>query len=65
MPIIGIVITLAVIGLIMWAIDQIPMDGTIKRIIHVVIIVLVCLWLLQIFGVWGGLGSYRVGPITR
>lgn len=28
MPIIGIVITLAVIGLIMWLIDQIPMDGT-------------------------------------
>lgn len=65
MPIIAIVITLAVIGLIMWGIDQIPMDGIIKRIIHVVIIILVCLWLLQVFGLFAGLGGYRVGPAVR
>lgn len=49
MPIISIVVVLAVIGLILWAIDQIPMDGTIKRIIHILIIVIVILWLLSLF----------------
>lgn len=46
-----IILTLVVIGLILWGLDQIPMDGTVKRIIHVVVIILVVLWLLQvIFG---------------
>lgn len=43
-----IILTLVVIGLILWGLDQIPMDATIKRIIHVVVIILVVLWLLQV-----------------
>ncbi len=45
---ISIVITLCVVGLILWAIQQIPMDATIAKIIRVVIVVAACIWLLQI-----------------
>lgn len=41
-----LIIVLVVVGLILWAIGQIPMDATIARIIRVVIIVVVCIWLL-------------------
>lgn len=52
---ISIVVTLAVIGLVLWLIETyIPMDAGIKRLIHIVAVVAVVLWLLQVFGVWSG-----------
>lgn len=42
----GLVVGLAIAGLILWAIGQIPMDATIAKIIRVVVIVVVCIWLL-------------------
>jgi hypothetical protein len=54
---ISIIVTLVVVGLVLYLIDLIPMDGTIKRIIHLIIVILVILWLLQVFGL--------MGPINR
>lgn len=48
MPLIEIVIVLVIVGLILWVVQQIPMDATIARIIRVVVIVAVCLWLLSL-----------------
>lgn len=45
---IEIIIVLIVIGLLLWVVQQIPMDATIARIIRVVIIVIVCIWLLYL-----------------
>jgi hypothetical protein len=56
---ISIVVTLIVLGLLLWVVDQIPMDATIKRIIHVAVIVVVVLYLLQFLGVWGGFPRFR------
>jgi hypothetical protein len=55
--IISIIVTLVVIGLLMYLIDLIPMDGTIKQIIRVIIIICVVVWLLQAFGLIGSLNS--------
>lgn len=44
---ISIVITLIVIGLLLWLIQQLPLDPTIMMIIRVVIIVFAIIWLLQ------------------
>jgi low temperature requirement protein LtrA len=49
MPIITILITLVIVGLVLWLVEQIPMDATIARIIRVVVIVLVVLWLISLF----------------
>jgi hypothetical protein len=52
--ILQVVVALAIVGLLLWVVEQIPMDATIARIIRVVVIVAVCLWLLtvlvQVFG---------------
>jgi hypothetical protein len=45
---IEVVVALAIVGLILWVIQQIPMDPTIARIIRVVVIVAVCIWLLTV-----------------
>jgi hypothetical protein len=48
MILINLLVTLASVGVILWGIEQIPMDPAIKRVIRVVIIVVVCIWLLRL-----------------
>ena len=61
MPLITIVITLIVVGVLLWLINTyIPMDGKIKKIINIVVVVVVVLWLLNVFGVWGHVRDVRV-----
>jgi hypothetical protein len=58
---IGLVITLIVIGLLLWLVNTyIPMDAKIKQILNVVVIICVVLWLLNVFGVFGYLGNTSV-----
>ncbi len=59
MSLISIIITLVVLGLILWLVTLLPIDATIQRIIHIVAIICVVLWLLQIFV--GPLGDIHVG----
>lgn len=43
---------LVVVGVILWAVNSfIPMDGKIKQILNVVVIIAVILWLLSVFGI--------------
>ena len=56
----SILVVLAVCGLILWAISQIPMDPVIARIIRVVVIVFVCIWLIYMLaGLSGGPVLFR------
>ncbi len=43
-----VIVALVIVGLLLWVIEQIPMDPTIARIIRVVVIVCVCIWLLML-----------------
>jgi hypothetical protein len=62
MPLINVVITLIVVGVLLWLINTyIPMDGKIKKVLNAVVIIAVVLWLLSAFGLIGNLGNIRVG----
>lgn len=62
MSLISLVVTLIVVGVLLWLVNTyIPMDGKIKNILNIVIVIAVVLWLLQLFGVLGSLHSVRVG----
>jgi hypothetical protein len=61
MPLIQIVIVLIVIGVLLWLVNLIPMQGTIKSILNAVVVICVVLWLLNVFGVIGYLPHIRVG----
>jgi hypothetical protein len=62
MSLIAIVVTLIVVGVLLWLVNSyIPMDGKIKTILNVVVVIAVVLWLLQAFGVLGSLSAVRVG----
>ncbi len=61
MPLVSLVLTLIVVGVVLWLINNfIPMAGSIKTILNVVVVVVVCIWVLNAFGLWTPLLSYRV-----
>ena len=61
MSLITIVVTLIVVGVLLWLVNTyIPMDGKIKKILNIVVMVVVVLWLLNVFGVWGHVKDVRV-----
>ena len=62
MPLINVVITLIVVGVLLWLVNAyIPMDSKIKQILNIVVVIAVILWLLQAFGVIGSLSGIRIG----
>ena len=62
MPLINLVVTLIVVGVLLWLVNNyIPMDGKIKQILNVVVVIAVVIWLLQAFGVMGSLSGIRIG----
>jgi hypothetical protein len=61
MPLIYIVLALIVVGMGLWLINTfIPMAGSIKTILNVVVVISVCVWLLKSFGLWSQVLNYRV-----
>jgi hypothetical protein len=62
MPLIQVVITLIVVGILLWLINRyIPMDSKIKSILNVVVVIAVILWLLNVFGVIGSVSNIKIG----
>ena len=62
MPLINIVITLIVIGVVLWLVNNyIPMAGSIKAILNVVVVAAVVIWVLQSVGMWERVTSYKLG----
>jgi hypothetical protein len=60
MPIISLIVTLVVIGVLLWLVNTyIPMDPKIKQILNIVIVIVVVLWVLTLFVPMGSLGVLR------
>lgn len=54
---INLIVALIIVGLFLWVLGQpwLPLDGTIKQVIKVIVIVVVVIWLLYAFlGAAGG-----------
>lgn len=61
MPLINIVVTSILVGVALWLINRfIPMAGSIKTMLNVVVVVVVGIWLLRIAGLWGQITSFRL-----
>jgi len=61
MSLIGLVVTLVVVGVLLWLLNNyVPMDGKIKQIINVVVVIVVVIWVLQAFGLLGSLQNIRI-----
>ena len=61
MPFVYIILVLMVVGVALWLVNTyIPMAGSIKAILNAVVVVVVCIWVLQAFGIWTDVLNYRV-----
>jgi hypothetical protein len=63
MSLIGILLVLIIVGVVLWLINTfIPMAASIKTILNAVVVIVVLVWLLQVFGLMRGGPQI---PITR
>ena len=61
MSLITLVVTLIVIGVLLWLVNAyIPMDGKIKKILNGVVVICVVVWLLYAFGILDHASQIRV-----
>ena len=64
MSLITVVLTLIVVGVLLWLINTfIPMQGMIKSILNIVVVIAVVIWLLAAFGVIDLPGDLRLPSI--
>ena len=62
MPLVNVILTLLVVGVLLWLINRfIPMQSNIKSILNGVVVIAVVLWLLNIFGLFHSLSRIHVG----
>ncbi|MGE5817374.1 MAG: Thivi_2564 family membrane protein [Deltaproteobacteria bacterium] len=62
MPLVQVVVILIVVGVLLGLINRyIPMAGSIKSILNAVVVIVVVLWLLNIFGLMKYLSEFQVG----
>ena len=61
MTLISLAVTLIVIGVLLWLVNTyIPMDGKIKKILNIVVVICVVFWLLFAFGILHHSGDITV-----
>ncbi len=61
---ISVIITLIVVGVLLSLVNSyIPMDGKIKQILNVVVVICVVVWLLSVFGVLGHANDIQVPQV--
>lgn len=61
MPVLTVLLVLVVVGVLLWLVNTyIPMDGKIKSILNIVVMVLVVIWLLKVFGLFSSIKGLHV-----
>jgi hypothetical protein len=61
MPLVTLVVTLAVVGLLLWLVNLIPMQGTIKGILNAVVVIAVVAWMLKVFNLFHYVTQFKIG----
>ena len=61
MSILTVIIVIVVVGFLLWIINRmIPMQSTVRSILNGLVVILLVIWLLQIFGIIHVLQTTRV-----
>jgi membrane-bound ClpP family serine protease len=64
MPLTSVVLTLIVVGVLLWLVNAyVPMDGKIKSILNAVVVIGVVVWLLYAFGVMDQVNAIKVPKV--
>ena len=61
MPLVTLVVTLAVVGVLLWLVNLIPMQGTIKGILNAVVVIAVVVWMLKVLNLMHYVTQLKIG----
>jgi formate/nitrite transporter FocA (FNT family) len=62
MPLLNVVITLIIVGVLLWLVNRfIPMQSSIKSILNGLVTIVVIVWLVNVFGFMHYVTNFRVG----
>ena len=62
MPLLNVIVVLIAVGVLLWLVNSfIPMASSIKSILNAVVVIVVVVWLLNIFGLMGYVQHFHVG----
>jgi hypothetical protein len=65
MTLISLIVTLVIVGVLLWLINTyVPMDDKIKSILNVAVVIVVVLWLLGVLFGFRGIGDMNL-PTVR
>lgn len=61
MSLLAIIITLVIVGVVLYIINRfVPMEPSIKNILNIVVIIILALWLLKAFGLFSYLSDVKL-----
>lgn len=62
MPLTTFIMTIVAAGLLLWLVNRfIPMQGQIKSILNGLVVIVLVLWIANLYGIFGHLSQLRVG----
>lgn len=62
MPLTTVIITIVAAGVLLWLVNRfIPMQGQIKSILNGLVVVVLVLWIANLYGLFDHLHQFRVG----
>ncbi len=66
MSLLTLIIAIVVVGIVLWAINSfVPMQGSVKKLLNIVVILILVVWLLNAFGLIDALSTVHVGGRHR
>jgi formate/nitrite transporter FocA (FNT family) len=61
MPLLQVALSLIVVGVLLWLVNSfIPMAQSIKSILNAVVVIVVVVWLLNVFGILHSIQNFRI-----
>jgi len=62
MSLFSLLFVIVLVGVLLWALNKfIPMDPKIRSILNAVVVIVLVVWLLQVFGILGSIRNIRIG----
>jgi hypothetical protein len=62
MPLTTVLLTIVAVGVVLWLVNRfIPMQGQIKSILNALVVIILVIWLGNLFGLFDHLRNIRVG----
>jgi hypothetical protein len=62
MPLLQLVVTLVVVGFLLWLVNRfIPMQSTIKTVLNGLVVIVVVIWMANLYGLFAPLSRIHVG----